>query len=418
MFTWRSTSDTPPGTQYREKSRKHVPNNDDVAKTAEEVSVAPIKAVGSEYVTAPVLVDVVNPQGLNESMINPGMRMPGVLQEAPQTFMMSDPTVSDALRNIDGFIKDLNETAIVPDNFNPQYAREEFVIKSQGVLSKAAQFVSALSSGNANIDGLATDLAFDIGEIIRNARNLANSSDQDISLIPGALAVSEAINRILQCGKNLKENPNDKQAQMAMKIAQSQLKAAQMFLKASQNGLLISDDHKDLVLSSANALATACNQLFSKSIEYSNGNPKLNAVITYSKTLGDGLLYSAKTLAPAINEPECFQQVASLATTLNKSCNGLLQAFRDMGIDPSHTELLSISAKSVSDAIRQLLMTAKTIPGDDPIENLYSASIDIFKHGPILMSPNTEPQDIISSYKQIATASSQIVNCSKLVIYY
>eukprot|EP00339_Tiarina_fusa_P030402 CAMPEP_0117083992 /NCGR_PEP_ID=MMETSP0472-20121206/59125_1 /TAXON_ID=693140 ORGANISM="Tiarina fusus, Strain LIS" /NCGR_SAMPLE_ID=MMETSP0472 /ASSEMBLY_ACC=CAM_ASM_000603 /LENGTH=2110 /DNA_ID=CAMNT_0004812821 /DNA_START=731 /DNA_END=7063 /DNA_ORIENTATION=- len=389
---------------------------DDDFKTAEEISVAPIKAMGTEYTTAPTLVDVVNPSGINESMINPGMRMPGVAQQMQQTFQVSEPTMGDALRNIDGFIREMKESALVPDDFNPQYCREEFVIKSQGVLSKAAQFVQALSSGQANINGLAGELAFDIGDIIRNARNLANSSDQDISLIPGAMAVSEAINRILQCGKNLHENPNDQQAQMAMKIAQSQLKAAQMFLKASQAGILLPAEHSDLVLASANALASACDRLFAQCAEYSEGNPKLNGMLTYSKTLGDGLMYSARTLAPAMGEPECYQQVATLSSALSKSCATLLQAFRDAGIDPGHTQLLNVSTSAVSEAIRQLLMSGKLIPGDDPVESLYSATLDISKHGPILMSPSTEAQEIINSYKELAKASSQIVNSAKEIL--
>lgn len=390
---------------------------DDDTKTAEEVSVAPIKAQGAEYTTAPVLVDVVNPQGINESMINPGMRMPGVAQPMAQSFQVSEPTLNDALRNIDGFIQNMQESCYVPDDFNPQYCREEFFIKSQGILSKAAQFVQCLSSGEVNLDGLASDIAFDISSIINNAKNLANSSDQDISLIPGALAVSEAINRILQCGKNLRENPNDKHAQMAMKIAQSQLKAAQMLLKHSQNGELIPAEHNELILSSAKALASACDKLFAQSIEYSNGNPKLNAVINYSKTLSDGLLYSARTLSPVINEPECYQQVASLSSTLNKSLQGILSAFKEMGIDPTFSEILSANSSNVSEAIRQLLLSSKLISGgDDPIENLYSATIDISKYATVLINPNTDAGELINGYKEIAKSSSAIVNCSKAII--
>ena len=35
-------------------------------------------------------------------------------------------------------------------------------------------------------------------------------------------------------------------------------------------------------------------------MQYSNGNPKLKAVANYTGALGDGLLYSARTLAPTM----------------------------------------------------------------------------------------------------------------------
>ena len=416
----------------RTKLAPRIAEDNDV-KTAEEVSVAPIRAVGTEWTTAPVVVDGFNPGGVNESLINPGLRMPGIAAQNSQGFQVSDPgfypqqmqapqqpyTIDDALGNMSEFIKQLqypSEAALVPDDFNPQYCREEFIIQSRGCLSKAAQFVQSLTSGGIDVDGLAKDLAFDISAMIQNARNLANSADQDISLIPGALAVSEAINKILQCAKNLQEAPDDRNAQMAMKIAQSSLKAAQMFLQASQRGVLVPTDHKELVLTSAKALANAYGNLVAQSMQYSNGNPKLSAVANYTGALGDGLLYSARTLAPTMSDPECFKQIATLGSTLGKSCNGLLLAFREAGIDPTQLQRLNISAKNVNDAIAQLINAARGIPGDDPVECLYSATIDISKFGPVLLAPNSGPREIIDSYKQVAKASQQIVQSSKAIV--
>ena len=335
-----------------------------------------------------------------------------------QRFVVQEiPTLAGALSSMHEFIAQLNnpsEAILVPADFDPQYAREEFIMQSQGVLSKAAKFLQSLASGNVNIDHLAGELQFDVSAMIANARNLANSADQDISLIPGALAVSEAIANILQCAKNVRDNPNDKAAQMALKIAQTGLQAANLAMKSAQQGILIPGDNKELVLQSAYLVGNSANQLVEQSFTYSKGDPKLTAVINYTKALGDGVLYSAKTLANYISNPECMQHVGSLSTSLLKSCNGIISSFGGV-LDPTAVANLNLSVKNVSDSINQLLQASKTIPKEDQFDKAASAIADINKHALALLNPQIGQQATIDSYKAIAGATSILVNCAKLI---
>jgi hypothetical protein len=174
--------------------------------------------------------------------------------------------LDSAILGIDGFLAGLGtplSSAALPQLMSVQDLRQKFIESCSAAQRGALGLMDMATRGRMDknfLDSEAKKISYDIGALIATAKLAACSDDQDISLLPGAYAISEAISKVLQVSRDLADG-REEDAQMAMWISQQAFKAAETCIACAQQGYLSDSASKDLILEAARCVANATQNL-------------------------------------------------------------------------------------------------------------------------------------------------------------
>ena len=174
--------------------------------------------------------------------------------------------LDSAISGIDGFLSNLGtplQGAALPQTMVISDLRQKFTESCSSAQRAALGLLDTAARGRLDpnfLNDQAKKMAFDVGAAIASAKLAAATDDQDISLLPGAYAISEAISKVLQVSRDLADG-SEADPQMAVWISQQAFKAAEMVMACAQQGYLSDTASKDLILESARCVAEAAQNL-------------------------------------------------------------------------------------------------------------------------------------------------------------
>ena len=180
--------------------------------------------------------------------------------------------LDSAISGIDGFLANLGtplRSAALPQNMMVEDLRQRFTESCVSARRAALGLLDTGARGRMDrnfLNDQAKKMALDVGAAIAAAKLAAASDDQDISLLPGAYAISEAIAKVLQVSRDIADGA-DVDPQMSVWISQQAFKAAEICMACAQKGYLSDTASKDLIMESSRCVAEAAQALRSVSDE-------------------------------------------------------------------------------------------------------------------------------------------------------
>ena len=327
--------------------------------------------------------------------------------------------LDSAIFGIDGFIAALGSplsSAALPQQMTVQDLRQRYVESVTSAQRAALGLMDAAGKGalnKAQIDAEAKKIAYDLGAIVAAAKLAAASADQDVSLLPGAYAISEAISKVLQVSRDL-ANGVETDPQMALWMSQQAMKAAEMCMACAQQGYLSDVASKDLIMSSALCVAEASNALRQMGDEYAGADLNLLRASKNVGSLGDHTLFTAKALSSTMIHPHAQKMVEDSITQLHSACGGMLAKHKEAGQDGSIINKLALAARGVSDSMSQLLAATKqaSLVTDD-FSDLVGQGDLLKQHCSVLMSQSAQSQEILAAYKALASSATRMTSQAK-----
>mmetsp|Transcript_35961 Transcript_35961/g.101212 ORF Transcript_35961/g.101212 Transcript_35961/m.101212 type:complete len:2433 (+) Transcript_35961:59-7357(+) len=329
--------------------------------------------------------------------------------------------LDSAITGIDGFIAALGTPlsgAALPQHMNVQDLRQRFVESVNSAQRGALNMIDMMTNGSFNqqfLDQEAMKLTNDLGAIIAAAKLAAAGDDQDISLLPGAYAISEAISKILQVSKDM-ANGVQTDPQFATWMAQQSLKAAEMCLACAQQGYLSDGASKELILASAKCVAEASSQLKGAGDAHAGNNPQLYQASRNVGALGEHTLFTANALSQTMLHPQAQKMVEDCITQLHQACGTLLARNQEYGQDPGILSKLSNAARGVTDSMAQLLAATKQASFvTEDFSDLGKQGELLKQHCSTLMSQSANAEEILVAYKGLAGAANRMTSQAKVL---
>lgn len=282
---------------------------------------------------------------------------------------------------------------------------------------RAAYLIADGAYSGQPLDHLACDLATNIGAMINAAKLAAAKGDTNVSLLPGAHALSEAVIRTLQCARQVQINPGDVAARFALAAARESMECSTLALRA-QKGMLVADPKTSkLVLASALAVAKASQNLRNLAANEAGDDPQGIMYADLVDVRGEAVSFAARSLAGCIHLPEAQELVISSVATLKKQCGELILCFKSQNHPHSTLVKIGAYAKTVNDTLNALL-DASMVGADDVMEGLsFNADAQKIKtHCAYLQTPGIGQDQLVSSYLEVFPAASQLISSSSSLV--
>jgi len=291
-------------------------------------------------------------------------------------------------------------------------------------LGTAAGEVSALApEGGAPLDAAASSLAQQLKNLIEAAKKSAAENGDDISLLDGAKAISEAVRKLLHAAAMVAKDPNDPKAIEALRAAQLALKGAEAFLAAAAAGTLADQATQNLLNESAKMVAAAIASLLSETDPLLRGmkdqRAQVDAFNKLKATAGAAqrLCATVSTVSPAILDKANQQTLQQKCQELERILQAVLPALAAGGLSEPEMERLNNAAKRAMEAIQALVTSSHLASqkGYEP-QDLITPSQTIVKEVSKLSNESKgNPQLIGPSTAAIQEAVSQLLKATKVV---
>jgi talin len=287
------------------------------------------------------------------------------------------------------------------------------------LMAAASALIEAAESGKSlkDMDPLAKNLFSSLKDMIGAARAAAVLSGDDVSLLDGAKAVSDAIAKVMQASMELARNPNDPAAQEALRAAKMALQNATTFLNAASAGMIADGPSQSLLAEAAKLVAASVTHLVGESARVGkdlNSSEVLEACRT-SGVAANRLVVTSSAVAPAITSGAVRAEVEKLAFSLSDANALLITALANAGTDANTMNMLRDAATAVSNAITQLMdatMCASAM-GSEP-QDFVTPIVTIRDRVEDLdQNARTQPKVIGPDTRDIAGAVTQLVNAAK-----
>ncbi|KAL6044026.1 Cytoskeleton assembly control protein [Balamuthia mandrillaris] len=289
--------------------------------------------------------------------------------------------------------------------------------------ASATQFIAAAPAGGPEADARAKALYQNLRDLIAAAKHEASLAGDDVSLLDGAKALSDSVAKLFQAASELAKNPNSPQAMEAFRAAQLGLRSAATYINAAAAGTLADQPSQQLILESAKMVAAASSALVGEAKFLAQGiqdpQRKQRAIVGCQQVAvsAAGVLTTTTAITPAILNPECQNQVATVCRALESANQQLLDAMAASGLDEYSLANLRAAAKVVGDAIAQLMdsSTCAGQRGNEPQDFLTPVQTIRTNVENLTSNARKDPKIINPASVAIQEAVNQVLQATKVV---
>ena len=241
-------------------------------------------------------------------------------------------------------------------NLSPEMAAQHYALANEGVRKGCALMIQQLGSmSQADMDNTGKYLYDNIAAMINAARRAGNNGDVNVSLLQGAMALGDAVAKILQCAKDVGQNPGDAAQMAKLANAMKLYNAATYSLDSAQRGVLADKASEELVLSSARLV-------FETAAMFGNACEQAGYTAAHLGPFKDQmalLLAAAASLSRGMIDPQCQEAMAELIATLHAQAGQLIQLGQQGGLPESALLSMSSCADNLTRALTMLQAVSK-----------------------------------------------------------
>lgn len=342
-----------------------------------------------------------------------GMAQRQSVNMTPQRILPT--TVNTAQTFCATLIGDLNKANVGNTGMSAEQWKQQLNSSTESVLSSVGKY-NALKQGNtfnkAQMDAKAAEIAANLAQLVTAARNAAARKDgsEDVDLLQGAKKVADAIKDLLASSKELADHPNDPKALERYNIAQSALRYAVTYLNSANKGILTDGPSQELLLASGNNVFVQTLELSQTAQDVSGNKKNVVTAAEKAKESAEQLKAEVFALSPAITSPEVQKQVQESCRLVETNIAALMSA---AGKSDDPNSALNLAAKSVADALKQLLASSILAEGKSEGPDFSSSAREIFDHTARIINSEGKPQEIKASVSQLVSATSKLVQSAK-----
>jgi len=404
------------------KTRKDAARviEDDEGESVEEEHLLPVRGVSVNTTTTNTFGGTWDPSSGQVGMPGVGGNIAGRdMQGGMQGSLLNAFDLGSALSAC---------TALIDQIMNPAMAiaGAESVALAQAMmaLGTAAGEVSACApEGGVPLDNAAVGLAQHLKNLIAAAKKSAAENGDDVSLLDGAKAISEAVRKILTAAALVAKDPNDPKAIEALRAAQLALRGAEAFLQAAAAGTLADQATQNLLNESAKMVAAAIAAMLAETDPLLKGmkdsRAQLDAFNKCKSAAGAAsrVCATVSMVSPAILDPANQQTLQQKCHELEKILQALLPAIAAGGFSDEQLENLNAAAKRAMEAIAALVTSSSLVGqrGHEP-QDLITPTQTISKEVAKLSSEaKSSPSIIAPSTAAITEACQALLKATKIV---
>eukprot|EP01087_Luapelamoeba_hula_P023545 TRINITY_DN867_c0_g1_i1.p1 TRINITY_DN867_c0_g1~~TRINITY_DN867_c0_g1_i1.p1 ORF type:complete len:2538 (-),score=652.11 TRINITY_DN867_c0_g1_i1:59-7672(-) len=305
----------------------------------------------------------------------------------------------------------------------PDMLRQELAKYNSALAAAAGALIKDASNGasRADLDKHSPAIALNLAQLIGAAKLAAAAAGGDVSLLDGAKAVSEAMRKLMTAAGNMADNPSP-QNRAALAEAAALLQATSAALNATATGSLADEASKNLLMESAKAVAAAARDLVNTSqnaTAQSDPQTKQKQVEGAQRVDFGGrkVEYTAAAVSPVIVDAGCQKFMTDAARVLGDACGFLVSSTQGGIRDPGAKNDLNRAAKSVNDALKQLIDSTQCVSSryDASREAMAAAAFQLQDAVAKVMSSAGNAQQIMTASVAVRDGSASLINAAKLV---
>eukprot|EP01088_Endostelium_zonatum_P017435 TRINITY_DN513_c0_g3_i3.p1 TRINITY_DN513_c0_g3~~TRINITY_DN513_c0_g3_i3.p1 ORF type:complete len:1705 (-),score=540.74 TRINITY_DN513_c0_g3_i3:2315-7429(-) len=319
-------------------------------------------------------------------------------------------------------------TALIDQIMDPAMAVSgaEAVALAQAMmaLGTAAGEVSALApEGGAPLDNAAVGLAQHLKNLIAAAKKNAAENGDDVSLLDGAKAMSEAVRKLLHAAGLVAKDPNDPKAIEALRAAQLAMKGAEAYLAAAAAGTLADQATQNLLNESAKMVAAAIAAMLTETDPLLRGMKDSRAQMDAFNKLkaaagaAQRVCATVTVVGPGILDKGNQMTLQQKCQELERILQALLPAIAAGGCSPEQMENLNAAAKRAMEAIAALVTSSQLAGqrGHEPQDFITPIQTITKEVSKLTNEAKSQPSLIAPSTTSITEAVQALLKATKVV---
>lgn len=239
-------------------------------------------------------------------------------------------------------------------------AMQTYSMAYAGVLKGVEYFGNPASMNPDDMASLGKYLHDNLAAMINAAKRAAAEGGSNVSLLDGAFGLSQAVSKVLQCARDIKNNPDDAAAQLQWQQAGQIYSAASFAVQALQASLHCDRPSEDWILGSA-SLSVERALRFANDCDVVPGSQGSAGSLRDQAAL---LSAAASALARGVLDPRCRDALSELVQTLYAQAGQLVQTAQLNRSQMGEAELQALmkSAAALTQALNLLKEVCATSP--------------------------------------------------------
>jgi talin len=297
---------------------------------------------------------------------------------------------------------------------------------AQKLDNDVAQLLAATDPANLDIKALnahakaITQDVLKLAGMARSAAAIGGTNDADV--VSGAKQVSAAITRLLDATQKVSLNPHDPKTRAQLDAANREVKEAMIYLRSAKAGLLSDRAAEELTYACAAEVCLDVGGIGSvamsalKTIKDGAKMRDINNLVKSLAAAEKAFNQTAKTLSPAVMDPEARTALLAATNDLANLTNQLVSMVQTSGASPEFVQSINAAAAHMNQSIQRMVAamdTAESRSGADldfstPHHNALSALA-------ALRDSASDPQRVVEAIRNTMANTQELVNYAKKV---